>query len=91
MITLNTSLLRFLRDRLAIPETSIASALQQSEQDSSLFPIILWQYKLITLEQLDQIFDWLAITYANRDADPEGDGGSPTVIKKMSNSGTTHS
>ena len=69
MMTLNTSLLHFLRDGLAIPETSIACALQHSEQDSTLFPIILWQYKLITLEQLDQIFDWIASTYANRDAD----------------------
>ena len=69
----NNSLLRFLRDGLAIPETSIASALQHSEQeneqDSNLFPIILWQHKLITLEQLDQIFDWIASTYVNRDID----------------------
>lgn len=67
MMTPNTSLLRFLREGLAIPETSITSALQHGEQDSSLFPIILWQYRLITLEQLDQIFDWIANTYANGD------------------------
>ncbi|MEM7064675.1 MAG: DUF2949 domain-containing protein [Cyanobacteria bacterium P01_B01_bin.77] len=69
MISPNNSLLLFLRDSLAIPEESIESALQHSEQDLSLFPIILWQYKLITLEQLDQIFDWLATTYANKDTD----------------------
>ena len=59
----NTRLLKFLRDELAVPEKSIASALQQSDQDTSLFPIVLWQYGLITLEQLDQVFDLLASTY----------------------------
>ncbi|MEM1251176.1 MAG: DUF2949 domain-containing protein [Cyanobacteria bacterium P01_H01_bin.21] len=59
----NTRLLKFLRDELAVPEKSIASALQQSDRDTSLFPIVLWQYGLISLEQLDQIFDLLASTY----------------------------
>ena len=62
-IFLNARLLKFLRDELAVPEKSIASALQQSDRDTSLFPIVLWQYGLITLEQLDQIFDLLASTY----------------------------
>ena len=59
----NTLLFEFLKDELAIPEKTIASALQQSDQDTSLFPIVLWQYGLITLEQLDQVFDLLASTY----------------------------
>mgnify|MGYP001801015801 CR=1 FL=1 len=59
----NTRLLKFLRDELAVPEKSIASALQQSDRDTSLFPIVLWQYGLISLEQLAQIFDLLASTY----------------------------
>jgi hypothetical protein len=25
----------------------------------NLLPMILWQYGLVTLEQLDRIFDWL--------------------------------
>jgi hypothetical protein len=25
----------------------------------NLLPMILWQYGLVTLKQLDQIFDWL--------------------------------
>ncbi len=59
----STLLFEFLKDELAIPEKTIASALQQSDQDTSLFPIVLWQYGLITLEQLDQVFDLLASTY----------------------------
>jgi hypothetical protein len=31
----------------------------QEQSSSSLLPIILWQHGLVTLEQLDQILDWL--------------------------------
>ena len=59
----STTLLQFLQNELAVSEESIASALQQSNQDTSLFPIVLWQHGLITLEQLDRAFDLLATTY----------------------------
>ncbi|CAD5973326.1 hypothetical protein PCC9214_03972 [Planktothrix tepida] len=52
-------LIQFLRWELAIPASSIAMALRHPEQDSGQLPMILWQYGLITLEQLDRIFDWL--------------------------------
>lgn len=51
-------LIRFLRKELAIPKESIAVALRQ-DATPHLLPIVLWQYGLVTLEQLDQIFDWL--------------------------------
>ncbi|MBD1914032.1 MULTISPECIES: DUF2949 domain-containing protein [unclassified Leptolyngbya] len=53
-----TRLIQFLRDELAIPAASIAVALKQG-QDSNMLPMVLWQYGLITLEQLDKIFDWM--------------------------------
>lgn len=53
------SLVRFLREELAIPSSSIALALRHGEQSPSLLPMVLWQYGLVTLEQLDRIFDWL--------------------------------
>ncbi len=53
------SLVRFLRNDLAIPSASIDLAVRQCEQAPNLLPMILWQYGLVTLEQLDQIFDWL--------------------------------
>lgn len=52
-------LIRFLREELAIPAASLDLALGHPEQTSNLLPMILWQYGLVTLEQLDQIFDWL--------------------------------
>jgi Protein of unknown function (DUF2949) len=54
-----TQLINFLQDELAIPKTSISLALRQSENSASFLPMILWQYGLITLSQLDRIFDWL--------------------------------
>ncbi len=52
-------LIRFLREELAIPTASIELALRQQEQAPNLLPIVLWQYGLVTLDQLDLIFDWL--------------------------------
>ena len=34
-------------------------ALRQTTEAPSLLPIVLWQYGLVTLHQLEQIFDWL--------------------------------
>jgi hypothetical protein len=52
-------LIRFLEDDLAISTASLAVALRHREQDPGPLPMILWQYGLITLEQLEQIYDWL--------------------------------
>jgi hypothetical protein len=57
--TIQTRLISFLQEELAIPEAAIALALRKGEQDPSLLPMILWQYGLVTLSQLDQVFDWL--------------------------------
>lgn len=52
-------LIRFLQEDLAISSSSIDIALRHSEQDPGPLPMILWQYGLVTLEQLDRIYDWL--------------------------------
>ncbi len=49
----------FLREELAISDSSIALALRHREQNDGPLPMILWQYGLVTLQQLDQIYDWL--------------------------------
>jgi hypothetical protein len=51
-------LIRFLQDDLAVPASSVRVALRHPECSSHL-PMILWQYGLISLEQLDQVFTWL--------------------------------
>lgn len=52
-------LIRFLQEDLCLSPSSIAIALRHSEQDPGPLPMILWQYGLVTLEQLDRIYDWL--------------------------------
>lgn len=59
MTTSLQRLVRFLQDDLAIPSASIALAVRQGEQSPNQLPMLLWQYGLVTLEQLDRIFDWL--------------------------------
>jgi len=54
-----SKLIRFLQDDLDVPENSLALVLRQSELSSSTLPMLLWQYGLIDLHQLDRIFDWL--------------------------------
>ncbi len=54
-----TPLIRFLQEELFVPAESIAIALRQENVFPDLLPMVLWQYGLITLEQLDRVFDWL--------------------------------
>ncbi|MBM0742646.1 DUF2949 domain-containing protein [Phormidium sp. CLA17] len=52
-------LIHFLQEELAVSASSISIALRHIEQDPGPLPMILWQYGLVTLEQLDRIYDWL--------------------------------
>lgn len=54
-----TEFIRFLEKDLAIPTSDLLLALRHDEQTPSLLPMVLWQYGLINLAQLDEIFDWL--------------------------------
>jgi hypothetical protein len=52
-------LIRFLQEELAISPSSIEMAQRYCEQNVGPLPMILWQYGLVSLEQLERIFDWL--------------------------------
>ncbi|NER36844.1 MAG: DUF2949 domain-containing protein [Oscillatoria sp. SIO1A7] len=60
-------LIRFLEEELAVSASSIAFAERicssltprHRVSDSTSLPMVLWQYGLVTIEQLDRIFDWL--------------------------------
>uniref|UniRef100_B8HYJ7 DUF2949 domain-containing protein n=1 Tax=Cyanothece sp. (strain PCC 7425 / ATCC 29141) TaxID=395961 RepID=B8HYJ7_CYAP4 len=52
-------LLHYLQEELALPAASLKIALRHREQNPGPLPMILWQYGFITLQQLDQIYDWL--------------------------------
>lgn len=49
---------RFLQEDLQISSTSITLAMRHRPQFFSHFPMVLWQYGLISLEQLERIWDW---------------------------------
>lgn len=55
----NQKLIRFLQQELNIPAESIALVQRHPELPYSSFPMLLWRYGLITVTQLDRIFDWL--------------------------------
>lgn len=59
-ITTQNRLLSYLREELAISAEAIEMAVRKREQDPGPLPMILWKYGLVSLDQLDQIYDWLA-------------------------------
>ncbi len=58
----SANLVHFLQDDLAIPDSSMAIAFKQAEQNPGPLPMILWQYGLVTIEQLGRIYDWMENT-----------------------------
>ncbi|MGF1495015.1 MAG: DUF2949 domain-containing protein [Microcoleaceae cyanobacterium] len=66
-----TQLIRFLQEDLSIPPASIAFAQKNQKTaerepeypDPSPLIMTLWQYGLLTLEQLEKVFDWLETAY----------------------------
>lgn len=57
--TTNARFIRFLQEDLAVSASGIKIALRHRENDPGPLPMILWQYGLVTIEQLDKIYDWL--------------------------------
>ena len=54
-----SKLVRFLQEDLHISSSSMDLAFKYVEQDPGPLPMILWRYGLVTLEQLDRIYDWM--------------------------------
>lgn len=52
-------LIDFLTQDLGVSTESINIALKSCQQQQGPLPVILWQYGLITLEQLNDIFHWI--------------------------------
>ena len=60
MPSLQARLIDFLQYELLVPSASISTALRHPDgQLPHLLPMVLWQYGLVSLEQLDHIFSWL--------------------------------
>ncbi len=52
-------LLKFLEEDLDVSNASINVALKHWQKDPGPLPIVLWQYGLVTIEELDQIYEWM--------------------------------
>ncbi|WP_448561983.1 DUF2949 domain-containing protein [Trichothermofontia sp.] len=57
---LDIQFLQFLQEELLISAAAIKIALRYCNNDLHLLPVTLWRYGLVSLEQLDLIFEWLA-------------------------------
>ena len=51
-------LISFLKEELKIPDSHIQLALRQIPQTPEQLPMMLWQYGLISLKQLEFLWDW---------------------------------
>ena len=50
---------KFLTEDLALSNDSIEIVQRSIQEHPAPIPMILWQYGLVTLEELDRIYDWL--------------------------------
>jgi Protein of unknown function (DUF2949) len=48
----------FLHQNLNLSDDSVQLALKQSQSDYNNLPIILWKYGLVSLPELDRVYDW---------------------------------
>lgn len=55
----HSKLIRFLQEELAIPPQSINQALTKCQENAGPLPIVLWQQGVLSLKQLERIFDWM--------------------------------
>ncbi|MDH6058887.1 DUF2949 domain-containing protein [Chrysosporum bergii ANA360D] len=51
--------LNFLHQELELTNADIAVAQRHRKFDDEPLPMLLWQYGLVNLQQLEQILDWL--------------------------------
>ena len=56
-----TKLIKFLQDELSISPKAIKLALQQCKEDIGPLPMVLWQQGVVSLQQLERIFDWMEV------------------------------
>jgi Protein of unknown function (DUF2949) len=51
--------IQYLQQELGISDTALALAIRQRQPTTTELPIVLWNYGLISLEQVGLIFDWM--------------------------------
>ena len=52
------ALLQFLQRRLGLSPSALELGQRQSELEQAPLPIVLWSFGLLSLQQLEEVFDW---------------------------------
>ena len=52
------ALLHFLQRRLGLSPNALELGQRQAELEQAPLPIVLWSFGLLSLQQLEEVFDW---------------------------------
>ena len=52
------ALVQFLQSRLGLSPSALELGLRQAELEQAPLPIVLWSFGLLSLQQLEDVFDW---------------------------------
>ena len=52
------ALLQFLQRRLGLSPSALELGQRQAELEQAPLPIVLWSFGLLSLQQLEEVFDW---------------------------------
>ena len=52
------ALLQFLQRRLGLSPSALDRGQRQAELEQAPLPIVLWSFGLLSLQQLEEVFDW---------------------------------
>ena len=55
----NRKLISFLKDEIGLDDSSIELGLKLSLKNNTPLPILLWNYSVITIEELDELYTFL--------------------------------
>ena len=56
--TATDALLQFLQRRLGLSPSALELGQRQAELEQAPLPIVLWSFGLLSLQQLEDVFDW---------------------------------
>ena len=52
------ALLQFLQRRLGLSPSALELGQRQADLEQAPLPIVLWSFGLLSLQQLEEVFDW---------------------------------
>ena len=56
---LSTRFLIFLKEEFSLSDQAVSLAIKRSHLESAPLPIVLWDFGLITVDQYQELLDWI--------------------------------